>query len=293
MRRFFARDDVKELCKPIDEPLYAFDVHIINKPPLKHAAQNPLTLDFANPKGVIGEDGKRVTSCGTAIRYRRDDGTTVFATLGGVVKIVGEDGGYSLFGMTVAHIFGEPGEGDDFWPGEDDESVDGSDEYMWSEDEGPQTPSKAATSLGHPLLLDEVDEKLNSAADSSDLPSTKASWMEDNVWEGLEVEVVAESGHGKDWALVKLAQSESPPILLPNRMLRNASPSKSLVYLIEQAPESPRNGPRSIVISSASGLKYGNLSVGAGKTMFSMNGFMDSYIIDSGNCKRSFFLYHY
>lgn len=289
MRRFFAREDVKELCKPIDDSVYAFDVHIINKPPLKHAAQNSLTLDFANSNGVF-EDGRPFTSCGTAIRYQRDDGTTLIATLGGVVKVVGEDGSHSLFGMTVAHIFEDAGDEDDFWPGEDNESIDGSDEYMSSDDEGLRTPPKAATSLDHPLRLEEVDEKLILAADSIDIPPTKASWMENNAWESLEVKVMAKSGHGKDWALVQVAQSGSPPILLPNCMLRSASLSKPLVFLINQAPKSPRDGPRSIVISSASGLKYGNLSVSASKTMFSMNGFMDSYFIESSTCKPSYLL---
>jgi hypothetical protein len=288
MRRFFNRDDIKELCKPNDDSLYAFEVRIINKPPLKHAAKSPLTLDFANLEEGAGKDGKRLSSCGTAIRYRRSDGTTAFATLGGIVKLVGGDSDFSLFGMTVAHIFESSDEEDDFWPGEDDESVDESDEYMSNEDEEPQTPSRAASSLEPPLLLDEVNEKLIPAAELTDINATEASWMEDNVWKSLEVDVVAESGHGKDWALVKVAESDRPTILLPNRIPRDASSSVPSVYLKEQTLESVHIGSRSIVISSACGAKYGDFSVGVGKTMFSMNGFTNSYLITSGSRKCLF-----
>ncbi|RYP28249.1 hypothetical protein DL767_007299 [Monosporascus sp. MG133] len=98
VEHFFNKQQiVKDLCEPSDPVLPSFKVIVNGHAPRLRVALSEIQVHCASSQ--LSED----TFCGNPIRFVNETGDVRHATFGGVVKVVGSDGHFKLYGLTAGH----------------------------------------------------------------------------------------------------------------------------------------------------------------------------------------------
>jgi hypothetical protein len=99
VRRYFNQRRVKEELRPDNQDLPSLQV-IVEGRPLMTAASNEAMDAFGECWDSILESG---TLCGARIKVTKDEQER-YATIGGIIEVLGRDGIYRFYAMTAGHV---------------------------------------------------------------------------------------------------------------------------------------------------------------------------------------------
>lgn len=98
MKRFFRKEEAQRLCRPNCAGMISFDVLIEGQPLIPKACWEPMEVTLSQNF----EYGNRPWTA----HIRIDGiGTSSYATMGGIVVVVDNDGGSTMYGLTAGHTF--------------------------------------------------------------------------------------------------------------------------------------------------------------------------------------------
>ncbi|KAK3377595.1 hypothetical protein B0H63DRAFT_398619 [Podospora didyma] len=263
VRKFFDKDAVRALYQPEDDTLPSFKIHVYGRPPEPKQGEDDVIT-------VLIPTQFEKTYCGARIVLRFPSGDEKRATFGGIIKVVAQDGGTSLYGLTAGHVLVDDDEdlnnphsdtSDDTFAGSslvlsDSDGSDGGndDDEMGAEDE---------------LVADWDASLLNAPTGTSQWPSTELkplgviSKNTPHLRSG-DVNKSVASNAFYDWALIQLS-SYRPNRITPTRTnsgtmhdMINIGVVDGMLHhgLVVSDPASKRV----LVLSGSSGPKAGALS---------------------------------
>lgn len=234
VRRFFDKEVlVKELCQPLEFGLPSLSAVVVPKPP----KQRSQAIEIFDATEYIPDQ----TLCGQPIYLVNESGTVSRSTIGGVLKVVGHDGGKKLFGLTTGHSLLEPVLPEEVSDSSSTSEEESSPEYSDYEEDGEDN------NVGPPECKKES------------LSIEAASWL------GRVFQVSA-SGSAKyfDWALLEM-EKPLPNLLLQSDERGSAQKPVSTVVnadttLEDAASEAPSTSRTAIMMRNPNNLIHGSIS---------------------------------
>ncbi|RYP75567.1 hypothetical protein DL771_002267 [Monosporascus sp. 5C6A] len=272
VEQFFNKQQiVKDLCEPSDPVLPSFKVIVNGHAPRLRVALSKIQVHCASSQ--LSEN----TFCGNPIRFVNETGDVRHATFGGVIKVVGSDGHFKLYGLTAGHSlldWQDPDTSADTLPGihialnAEDEDAEG-DERQDKSSEGlleTQDPFIQASTI---LLKPEQDETVQSWAftESQELGKILTNPDRDTDEDQLYL----------DWALFEL-NKYLPNVLVTVELSGHIRKHPLSLCTEKLSPETPSQPVT--MIGGSQGSKSGVLSKLPGRIIIGPgDSFIDAYLL--------------
>ncbi|KAK4221097.1 hypothetical protein QBC38DRAFT_505179 [Podospora fimiseda] len=240
------------LCRPDDGVMPDFEVIVIGEGVRKRSGEVKVVWDREKGWMMRGRERGVVTYCGRRIRFENEEGESSCCTLGGLVKLVGGDGGVRVVGITAGHVL----EG----LFDDEEEEEEENELFFAGDYTERMPRRAVGQLLYP----EIPEYLVDQDVSEFIPARDWALFELDEKTKLKPNILERPG--LDWEQHRNGRSNRDEMTVAPS---NAFPSQSP---IEVAMLTQSNYPR--------GVKLGVLSHLTGGLMLNPEkGFVEAYLL--------------
>lgn len=265
VQRFFDKPLARDLCQPKDPDIPCFEIAIFGQPLQMRAG--PAIEVYNYFKNSMAAD----TLCGTLIKSSEGNQTRI-GTLGGIIKVIDDDGSAFFYGMTAGHLIegmtnlgitdvDEP----DVDQPDDDDAGDESDWTSADEADDPKDLPDSLEPCGESLprnsrqLMDAFagTSQLEMESKSHWIPignvSTDASITPQNLRKTASLSY-------RDWALVEFAKEND---LKRNTLSEKSGAQKDQAVDLKLSSKDPStiSSPLHVVMASGlQGIKRGTLS---------------------------------
>ncbi|KIW21419.1 hypothetical protein PV08_01999 [Exophiala spinifera] len=217
VRRYFNQKRVREELQPNDPDLPSLQV-IVDSRPLMTTVNNEALDAFGECWDSIEEFG---TLCGTPIKIMKDT-EELYATIGGVIEVVGEDLTPRMFAMTVGHILADSAQ-ETIIPGYTDTSeVDSAEDVCsvnsdFSDDALEEYEMDLSeTDPSEEIVTEKAPHDFDLSTGHGDATKNEFSWS--RFGKIISFHALTDEATGNfDWALIEL---DDEARYLPNKVLR-------------------------------------------------------------------------
>lgn len=291
VQQYFNQPRVKEECRPSDDDLPSLDVIVYGR---------PLSTCAASQIDVYGREHQLYdltnTLCGKPIKATLDNDDR-FATIGGVIEVIGWDGERRSYAMTVGHLLsgsrletGNVGSGSKgtavgsdsdvcSTSGDDSDEEEADVEIEFDDDENSTKPPAGQNSIQDRLKFDELEDLYDALG-----------------WSKIGHTVVlpantADEVENLDWALVEI---DHPKGYLPNHFLDStfhlSTPYQPLRRMGPVMRENPHDGiEHRVYLLSPQKPAWGSVLSGSPSFVLMKPGkrFVETYTVTLGvNCGK-------